>query len=256
MNLRYEIEHLCSMYDIKLDPDKGQHFIISRKILRKEVVVADTRGTDIVLDIGSGFGYLTEEIAKVAKKVYAVEIDKKVTMVFKHRLKNLLEEGKVFLIEGDFLRISIPKEITSIISNPPYHIISQIILKVLREVFPNETFKGCVMILQHDYVRKLLAKPGSKLWGRLPAAFRFFARGKIIAKVPATVFFPRPKVSSVMVKMWPIRESRMVDFETYERITDIIFSGSVNKKAKKIIRDHLRAFVGNWREYLAKLEKS
>ncbi|MHA1616091.1 MAG: 16S rRNA (adenine(1518)-N(6)/adenine(1519)-N(6))-dimethyltransferase RsmA [Candidatus Njordarchaeales archaeon] len=255
MSLLAEIQHLCQLFDIRLKPEKGQHFIISRRILQLEVEISGVSSNDYVLEIGAGFGFLTEEIAKKANKVFTIEVDTKIIEVFRFRLQRLLASGKIILIEDDALKVPFPTEIDYLISNPPYHIISPLIIRILRELFPLERFRGAVMILQREYVRKLFAKPGSKYWGRLPAAFRYFAKGKIIKVIPAKVFFPRPEVDSVLVKIWPDRKQHLVDFSTYEKTTQIIFQ-SANKKVRRVMKDFLRQKTHSWRSLLTQLSQS
>lgn len=244
------------MFNIRLDPDLGQHFLLSKSILKKEVEIAGVQENDVVLDIGAGFGFLTEEIAKKVSKVYAIEIDEKVFQAFSWRLRDKIEAKKIIPILGDILEIDVPKDVTVIISNPPYQIISLLIIKLLREVFSRENFKTAVMILQRDYVVRLFAKPGSKNWGRVSAAFRYYAKGKIIEKVPRYIFFPIPKVDSVLVKMCPIHKEHLVPFGLFEKTTNILFT-SPNKKVKKV----LKMFIGRvgkgtgWKPLIEELKR-
>jgi len=254
VNLRFEIEHICSLFGIFLDPDKGQHFLLSKRILRKEVNVANVTKNDIVLDIGAGLGYLTEEIAKRAGKVYAIEIDDKIAKAFEWRLKDMIGEGKIVLIKGDALKVQFPKDVTAVISNPPYHIISPLIIRILRELFSLKNFRVAVMILQQEYVRKLFAKPGSKQWGRLPAAFRYFAKGKIIMQIPKKYFFPQPDVNSTLVRMWPVKMDHLVDFNTYEKATMFLFSFP-NRKIRSVLKNILKQKLSEWRNTLTEISK-
>ncbi len=255
LSIRYEIEHLCSLFGVKLNPSRGQHFLLSRKILSKEVRVAELNDNDIVLDIGAGFGFLTEEIAKYAKMVYAIEIDPLIARVFEWRLSSEIDKGKIKLIVADALQIPFPEEITAIISNPPYHVISPLIIKILRECFSKENFRIAVMILQQEYIKRLFAKPGSKHWGRISAAFRYFAKGKIIQKIPRKYFFPRPEVDSVLIKIWPISSEHLIDFGTFEKVTNILFIAP-NKKVRRVLRDYLKVNTSNWRSLLSYIEKN
>ncbi len=257
MSLRAEIEHLCSIFGIELDPDKGQHFLISKKIIDLEVKVADLRNDDIVIDVGSGLGFLTEKIAEIARKVYAIEIDEKLIRAMKWRLResDLLE--KIEVIQEDAIRYKFPEKVNAVVSNPPYYIISQLIIKMLKELFTSPFFRTAVLILQQDYVKKLLSKPGSRNWGRLSAAFRYYANGKIIRFIPRRYFFPIPNVDSMLIKLWPKQKQHDIPFEIYEKVTQIIFSFSSNKTVRSVLKQYIRnrKESSNWREIINMLER-
>ncbi len=255
LNLRLEIEHICSAFGIILRPEMGQHFIISERIIDLEVKVADLKADDVALDIGAGLGYLTEELAKIARKVYAIEIDEKLVSAMRWRLRNSELLSKIEIIQCDVLKYEFPQDVNVIVSNPPYNIISQLIIKMLKESFIRENFRHAILILQQDYVKKLLSNPGSKNWGRISAAFKYFAKGKIIEFIPRKYFFPTPDVDSMMIKIWPDRKQHKVRFEVFEKTTSILFSASTNKKIRSILKQFIKEKVRDWRDLLAKLER-
>jgi len=252
LSLRAEIEHLCAMFGISLDPTKGQHFLISRKIINLEVKVANLRSDDIVVDIGSGLGYLTEKIAEIAKKVYAIELDEKLIQAMKWRLRERDIIDRIEIIHEDTLKYRFPKDINVVISNPPYYIASKLIIKILKELFVSSSFRVAILILQQDYVKKLLSKPGSRSWGRLSAAFRYFANGKIIEFIPRRYFFPVPEIDSMLIKMWPERKHHEVPFSIFEKTTQIIFSFSTNKTIRSILKQFIKEKmrVSNWKDLI------
>lgn len=256
LDIRAEIEHICSIFNINLDPSRGQHFLISRRIIELEVKVAGLRDDDIVVDIGSGLGYLTEKIAKIAKKVYAIEVDEKLIQAMKWRLRGSDVINKIEIICRDALEYRFPIDTTVVVSNPPYYIVSKLIVKMLRELFISPNFRTAVLILQSDYVKKLLSKPGSKNWGRLSAAFRYFASGKIIEFIPRKYFFPVPQINSMLVKMWPVRRNHEVPFDLFEKATHIVFSFSTNKTIRSVLKQHIKERVGasNWKKLINELK--
>mgnify|MGYP000123670338 CR=1 FL=1 len=249
MSIKEELLYYLTLFNKKPNRDIGQHFLIQRSILRREVKEAELEENDSVLDIGAGLGFLTELIAEKVKKVYAIEIDDVFVRILEERLSKHINEGRIELIHGDALKIPFPK-VTKVVSNPPYHIISSLILKILREIFPYKDFKLMVLIVQEEFAYRLLAKPGSKNWGRISAAFRFFASGKIIMKVPKYAFYPIPDVNSIMIKAWPVRKQHIISFGEYEKVTAILFS-SPNKKVKSVLKNYLKRSKAPWKKILS-----
>jgi len=254
MELKEHIIHLCQLYGIRLDREKGQNFIINENIYIKEIELANLSGEDVVLDIGAGFGFLTEKIAEVAKKVYAIEIDRKISEVFSVRLKKLIKSGKIELKIGDVLKIPFPKDINKIVSNPPYSISSPLIIKIIKELLNNKNFERGVLILQKEFVEKLLSKPCSKNWSRLTAFFNYYLNGQFGGIVLKKNFFPRPEVDSafLLFEFKKVKREEVISVDLFETVTKIIFRGP-NKKVRRVLKSYLKASTVKWRDILQKL---
>jgi len=257
MGLKEEIIHLCQLYGIKLDKEKGQNFIVNEAIYDKEIELADLSNKDIVLDIGAGFGFLTEKLVEKAKKVYAVEIDRQIAKVFMDRLDNYIRSNKIELIINDILKIKIPNDINKIVSNPPFSISSQLIIKLIKELYNSKNFDRGILLLQKEFVQKLLSKPCSKNWSRLTAFFNYYAIGNFCGIVSRKNFFPRPDVDTAILMFKFRREERRespIDINAFEKLTNIIFRGS-NKTIKKVLKTYLKPITADWRKILSKIEK-
>lgn len=229
-----EILQICRKYNIRLNPKLSQHFLHSPHIIEREVEYANICKDDIVLDIGAGFGFLTEHIAEKARCVYAVEIDKKMISVLRERLSKYIDSDKVVIIEGDILSIDLPRNINKIVSNPPFHIISPLIFRIAETYFTSKQFDVCVMIVQQDYAYKMVAKPGEKR-SRLSATIQYFADVEILMQISRRNFFPTPKVDAALVRLVPSKRKHIVDFSTFRRTVTLLFN-MPNKKLKKVIK--------------------
>lgn len=232
-----EIIRLCKMYGIRLDPNLSQNFLHAKHIFEREIRAAAINEEDIVLDIGAGFGFLTEMLASIAKKVYAIELDTKIANVFRHRLGRYIDEGKVELIVGDVLKVELPKDVTKIVSNPPFHIISPLIFKLAQTYFIVPNFKVAVLIVQLDYAKKLIAKPGEKR-SRISATIQYFSDVELLMRISRKNFFPTPEVDAALIRMRPKRTQHIVSFETYSRVVTLLFS-TPNKMLRKALSLHL-----------------
>lgn len=252
--LKARIQHYCRENNLQLHPKaQGQNFLVSKQVIQEEVNHANLTRNDTVLDIGAGFGFLTELLAQKARFVYAIEKDTKITKILEHRLSSLLKKEKIKVINRDVMDISLPQA-TKIVSNPPYHIISPLIIKILTEVFTNPGFKYAIMILQEAYAQRLISHPGEENWGRLPAALSYFGSGEFIRKVSKHAFYPPPETSSAMVKLVPEETHYPISFPIYEQTTKLVFSYQ-RKKVRNAVKIILKNKERKWRPIVKKVEQ-
>lgn len=165
---------------------KDQFFLVDEAAINKEIESQQLDNNDIVLEIGPGFGYLTENISKVCR-VIAVEMDVKLHsyLINKYELNKNVE-----LINADVLSIIIPK-FTKVISNPPYTLVDRIFNKLIHYDFLSGT-----MILPKSISDSLINGDNKKF----PLIQRQFFEFSKIAEVKKESFYPQPRVTSYMVK--------------------------------------------------------
>jgi 16S rRNA (adenine1518-N6/adenine1519-N6)-dimethyltransferase len=173
----------------------GQNFLINKKIAEKEVEYASINMQDTVLEIGPGQGILTYFLASKAKKVIAVEIDKKLV----EKLKKTLPEN-VELINSDILKIdlkNLPK-FNKVVSNLPFQISSPFTFKLLKY-----GFELAILIYQKEFADRMVAKPKTSSYSRLSVNVYYYANCEILEDVSKSCFRPQPKVDSRMIKLIP-----------------------------------------------------
>lgn len=148
---------------------------------------------DTVLEIGGGLGILTEELVKIARQVYVIEIERGLVDALQHLLEyyNNLE-----VIEGDALIVELP-EANKIVANLPYSISSEITFRLLQEL----KFDSATLMFQKEFAQRLLARPGTQDYSRLTVNTRYQAEVELVLEVPAKMFYPIPAVDSTVVKM-------------------------------------------------------
>ncbi|MBU4413520.1 MAG: ribosomal RNA small subunit methyltransferase A [Proteobacteria bacterium] len=181
----------------------GQHFL--ENLSTSEMIVSSCKiaPEDIVLEIGAGLGALTIPVARIAKKVYAVEKDHKIISLLKTELtSNSL--FNVVLIEKDILRVNIEefaeeanRKILAL-GNLPYNISSQILIKLIKA---RSAVSRAVLMFQKELSQRITAQPGCKEYGRLTVMLNYCADIKKVADVKASQFFPRPKVDSEVLEI-------------------------------------------------------
>ncbi|WP_041722446.1 16S rRNA (adenine(1518)-N(6)/adenine(1519)-N(6))-dimethyltransferase RsmA [Caldicellulosiruptor saccharolyticus] len=216
-----ELLSLLEKYSLKPNKKLGQNFLIDENIVRKIVNFAKIDQKE-VLEIGAGPGTLTTFLSQKAKKVFAVEIDKKILNVLKEVCQNL---SNVEIINQDFLELNV-KNLTStqklcVVGNLPYYVTSQILFKLFEERNYIESF---TIMVQKEVAQRLLAKPGSKDYGILTVAMNFYCKVEDFFYVSKNVFFPRPEVDSTVLKVSFKEDIPDVDEKKFFKIVHACFS--------------------------------
>jgi len=202
----------------------GQHFLIDASVAEREVTYAKVTKEDVVLEIGPGQGIITCALAKKAKQVIAIEIDKRLVT----RLEAILPKN-VTLICADALLVdfaSLPR-FTKIVSNLPFEISSPLSFKLLRL-----DFSVAILIYQKDFAQRLVAHPGTKAYSRLTVGVSYKAQCRILEIITRNCFAPPPKVDSAIVELIPDKKPRFTvkNEEFFFKLTKQLF----NHRRKKI----------------------
>ncbi len=186
----------------------GQNFLIDDNIVRKIVEAGEVTKDDLVLEIGSGIGTMTQILCESANEVVTVEIDKKLIPVLKETLSDY---SNLSIVQGDILKTNIreilgndiEKMPLKIIANLPYYVTTPIIMGLLESDLPIE---GMTFMIQKEVGERLCGKPGTKAYGSLSIAAQFYADVIIDFNVPAHVFMPKPKVDSIVVSLKKLKK--------------------------------------------------
>ncbi|MCK4551266.1 MAG: ribosomal RNA small subunit methyltransferase A [Candidatus Aenigmarchaeota archaeon] len=197
-----------------------QHFLKNRKFVELELEAADIKKTETVLEIGPGPGVITEELVTRAKKVVAIEYDRRFA---EHIRENY---PKVELICGDAVKVDFP-DFDKCVSNLPYSISSPIIIKL------GKLGKFAVLMLQKEFAERLIAKPGERNYSRLSLMANYFFVPEYIKTVPKEAFRPKPKIESAIVRLTPkMDKPKPKDEEMFFKVAEALFCHK-NQKAKK-----------------------
>ena len=192
---------ILNLHNIRLKKSLGQNFLIDTNILKKIARAAELKSEDIVLEIGSGIGSLTEIMFPQVKKIICIEVDNRLVQVFKEIFQSCLS-SQIDLIESDAMKLDYKGLITrtgatKVVSNLPYKIAAPLILKIMLEAPEIERY--CITI-QRDIADRLTAKKGDKNYSSYAVKANFLAEFKILFPVSRSCFIPVPFVDSVVVK--------------------------------------------------------
>lgn len=181
----------------------GQNFLIEQNIFDLIIKSANLSKDDVVLELGSGIGLLTREIALSVNKVIAVELDFSLFRVLQSNCENL---SNVLLINADMLDIDYAKIFSEykkpikVIGNLPYYITSPIIFKLLEES-KSLPIKSIILMVQKEVGERIVSPPGKRDYGSLSIAIAYRCKTRIIKTISASCFYPKPKVDSVLIEL-------------------------------------------------------
>lgn len=189
-------------FDIK--KKYGQNFLIDENTVRKIVLKAGVTKEDTVLEIGPGIGTMTQILCEEAKKVVAVEIDSKLIPVLSETLSVF---DNVTVINEDILKCDI-REISKeynegrelkVVANLPYYITTPIIMGLLENYA--DIIESVTVMIQKEVADRINARPGTKDYGALTLATKYYASVSKVADVSASCFIPRPNVDSSVIRL-------------------------------------------------------
>jgi len=202
----------------------GQHFLRDRVILNRIIAAGDVGAGEMVLEVGPGPGYLTDELLRSGARVTAVEFDRDICAYLREEFKGRenFELIEADAIKVDYLALSEERcERFKVVSNPPYNITGPLVAKIIRE---RAAFERIVLMLQKEVALRLTVGPASKAAGALTIFLWLYFDVRAAFPVSAGSFSPPPEVDSTVVVMDPLSEPRVY-------ISDEAFFREVVKKA-------------------------
>jgi 16S rRNA (adenine1518-N6/adenine1519-N6)-dimethyltransferase len=231
VNLLRWAKHLFRLYEFFPKKRFGQNFTINSEILNMLVAHASLSKSDVVLEVGAGFGFLTKLLSRNCKKVIAVEVDSQLVAFLQKHLQGL---QNVELLEGDILDVSLPP-FNKVVSAPPYSISSPLLFRLLEY-----KFDSAVLIFQKEFAERLAASVGTKNYGRLTVNISYRADVELLDYVPRAMFYPPPDVDSMVVRLTPKAPPFHVDDEKmFSELVRVIFTQR-NKKVRNSLISFLR----------------
>ena len=209
--------------DSGLRPKKAlsQNLLIDQNILNKLIKEAHVSSSDLILEIGPGPGAITEKLLEIGAKVIAIELDPKMALGLKRFSKN----DRFQLIEGNILNQDLAKLTQNcpfkVVANLPYNITSPILSHLFDA---NEALSEAYVFVQKEVADRITAKPGQKAYGSLSVFCDYYAETKLLFKVSAGSFMPRPKVDSAVIRLLLRKEPRSKNPEAFFKLTRQAFN--------------------------------
>jgi 16S rRNA (adenine1518-N6/adenine1519-N6)-dimethyltransferase len=222
-----------------LHPDKrlGQNFLTDPKALEKVVAAAEISSHETILEVGPGLGNLTCYLATFAKNIVAVELDPKLIPPLQMTLKAY---KNVTIVQGDILKLD-PTELIktsdyAVVANIPYYITSNLIRHLLEA--KNRPTR-LVLTVQLEVANRICAKPGDM--SLLSLSIQVYGKPRLITRIPATAFYPTPKVDSAVVCI-DLYSNPIIPLASIQTFFQLIKAGFGQKR--KTLRNSLAGGLG------------
>lgn len=236
------IAQLLSAHGLHPSRALGQNFVADPNTVRRIARLAGVAADSQVLEIGAGLGSLTLALAETGAAVVAVETDRHLVPV----LRSVVEPVGVEVVEGDALTLDLAALVAErgagswhLVANLPYNVATPIVLRTLTEV-PAVTH--LLVMVQREVGERMAAGAGEDAYGAVSVRIAYFARAELVGRVPASVFVPRPRVESVLVRLErlpaPAVDPTLV---TYERLDTVVRAGFAHRR--KMLRRSLAGVV-------------
>jgi len=230
-----KVKEICKKYNFQPRKSRGQNFLVEKNVVTKIINASNIGASDCILEIGPGLGIMTDELSRQAKKILAVEIDKKIVEI----LQNEFSWPNVDIVRSDILDIANEtikaklgcKEYL-IVANLPYQITSPIIEKFL---IGKDKPERLVVMVQREVGDRMLAKPPHM--NLLALMIEFYSSTKKLFRVSKNSFWPKPKVDSVVMEIIPKKNKEI----------EMIFSNGNINSFWELVRNGYRSK----RKYLA-----
>ncbi len=259
MDLLNQTKYLCKLYKIRPNSLLGQNFLISNSVLESisnNVFEINKENILNVVEIGGGFGFLTNKLLNIFSKVLVIEKDKnlytgleKIKNTSSPKMDVLLEDA-LNIYKKSYLERKISDYFNNqkycFVANIPYSITSRLIRNLLELEYKPEFL---VFMVQKEVAERVCAKTGSM--SLLSVSSQFYADCKILFYVDKSSFYPEPKVDSAILYL-KIKKTSSVDINNFFRVSKIGFSS----RRKKLIHNLSSGFLKDksyFREIFSKI---
>ncbi len=246
------LKELFSQVGFTIDARRGQNFLVDLNLIDLLVRSAAIEPDDVALEVGTGTGVVTERVSAVAARVVTAEIDPRLAQLARDRL---IERDNVTLVEGDALAskhrfapallaaldealAASPRGRLLLVANLPYCVATPVISNLLARPRP---FDAAVVTVQREMAERMTAAAGTSDYNALSVWVGAQCRGEIVRVLPPSVFWPRPKVDSAIVRLdlEPERRAAIGDLARFHEFVREVFC-----HRRKVLRGILLRMAG------------
>ena len=222
------VKQLMNAHDFQTSKALGQNFLINPSVCPKIAELGNAKKGFGILEIGTGIGVLTKELAKRADKVTAIELDEKLFPILDETLS---EFDNIKIIHGDAMQYDLNTLIqeefqgleTAVCANLPYYITSPLIMQLLESKLPIKTI---TVMVQKEAAQRLCAPVGSREAGAVTIAVAYYGKASKLFDVSRGSFLPAPNVDSavIQIELYPENPWNVQNEKTFFQMIKLGFS--------------------------------
>ena len=217
------IRTIMDRFGFTFSKSLGQNFIVNPSVCPKIAELGGAESEVGVLEIGAGFGVLTNELAARAEKVVVVELDSRLLPVLSYTLS---DHKNVKVINQDILKTDLPALLAEefgemevvVCANLPYYITSPILMLLLESRLP---VKSITVMVQKEAGERICAVMPSRACGAVTAAVRYYSEPQILFPVGRGSFYPSPNVDSMVVRL-DVKKELPLEGEAEKRLFRVV----------------------------------
>ena len=242
------LKDIISKYEIRAKKSLGQNFLLDLNLTSKIARYAGNLKQSDVLEIGPGPGGLTRSLLNEgARQVISIEKDDRCIAALEE-IQSLFP-CRLRLLQGDALSMNVTQYLTApikIIANLPYNIGTELLVRWLNSKNWPAFWQSMTLMFQKEVANRIVARPGSKAYGRLSVMSQWRCNTKIAFNIPATAFTPPPKVESAVVHFEALNKPK---FPAEVDKLEFVVSKAFNQR-RKMLRGALKGHFINVEEGL------
>ena len=228
------IKELFERHGFSFTKSLGQNFLVNPSVCPRIAEMGGARSGVCALEIGTGVGVLTKELAKRCSKVVAVEIDTSLKPILEETLADYDNVEIVFadVMETDLAALLAEKAAgmeVVVCANLPYYITSPVIMRVLESRLP---VSAMTVMVQKEAADRICARPGTRDCGAISCAVSYYSKPELLFKVGRGSFMPSPNVDSAVIRLDIKPHSGRS--EQWERLMFRIIRSSFSQRRKQI----------------------
>lgn len=237
------IRDILTRHGFHFSKSLGQNFLTAQWVPDRIAAECGAEFSNAVLEIGPGIGCLTQELAKRAGKVVAVELDKALFPVMEETLTGF---DNIELIQGDILKIDISafcaEKFTGMAvhacANLPYYITSPVIAALIE----SHVFESITIMVQKEVAERICASAGTSDYSAFSIFVQYYTEPEILFEVPSDCFVPKPKVDSAVLRLIPRKQPVVTPRD--ETLFFSVVRAAFNQRRKTLVNAASAAFGG------------